>query len=76
MGKKRLSRELKPADLPQDADESLPEAPAVQRRRPSSKPVAGGAEHRAGVEREEEPQPRGEAPVREDPPRGQKPSGG
>jgi hypothetical protein len=71
MGKKRLSKELKPTEIPQDSDESLPEAVAVQRRRPTSKPSAGGAEHRSGIEREEERRPPGKGRVGKDPPRGQ-----
>jgi hypothetical protein len=75
MAKNRLSRELKPAEIPPDADESLPEAATFRRRSPDSKAVAGGAEHRAGAEQYEQAPPE-EVPEREDPPRGRKPSGG
>jgi hypothetical protein len=75
MAKKRLSEELKATEIPQDSDESLPQAVAVQRRRHTSEPSAAGAEHRSGVvEREEEPQPPGKGRASKDPPRGQ-PSG-
>lgn len=75
MAKNRLSRELKPTELPQDADERLSEATTVHRQPPDSKRVAGGAEHRAGVEQEDQASPteHEEAPKREDPPRGRKP---
>ena len=76
MGKDRLSRELGPREVPEDADESLPEAATVaDKGSPDSEPLAGGAEHRAGVEQEEPAPPPEEAPAREDPPRGRKPSG-
>jgi hypothetical protein len=83
MAKKSLSRELKQTEVPEDANETLPDAQAVHRRSPNSKRVAGGAEHRAGAEEiEEEVTPRrgavrklGAPPEREDPPRGHKPSG-
>jgi hypothetical protein len=79
----RLSRELKQTEIPEDANEALPEAGTAQRRSPDSKRVAGGAEHRAGAEEGEEEVPprrgaaakRGAATEREDPPKGHKPSG-
>jgi hypothetical protein len=75
MRKDRLSRELGPREVPEDADESLPEAATVSRRPPDSEPLASGSEHRAGVEHEELPPPPEAAPAPEDPPRGRKPSG-
>lgn len=75
MGNNRLSRELEPREVPENADESLPEAATVQRRSPESTPLAGGAEHRAGVEQEDPTPPLEVAPAREDPPRGRKPLG-
>jgi hypothetical protein len=72
MAKNPFSRELKPTEVPEDANESLPEASTIQRRSPDSKRLSGGAEHRAGAEEEDVAPP----PEREDPPRGQKPSGG
>jgi hypothetical protein len=75
MAKKRLSRELKPTEVPPDSDESLPEALTLARPRPSTKPAAGGAEHRSGVAHDDEPEPPGRGPEREDPPRGKQPSG-
>lgn len=80
MAKNSLSRELKQTEVPEDANESLPEAGTVQRRSPDSKRVAGGAEHRAGAEEEEVTPRRGAAAKagapkeREDPPKGHKPS--
>ena len=84
MAKNSLSRELKPTEVAEDANETLPEAGTTQRRSPDSKRLAGGAEHRAGAEEgdQEVPPPRGAASKpgasteREDPPRGNKPSGG
>ena len=84
MAKNSLSRELKPTEVAEDANETLPEAATTQRRSPDSKRLAGGAEHRAGAEEgdQEVPPPRGAASKlgasteREDPPRGKKPSGG
>ena len=76
MGKKRLYRELKPTEIPEDADESLTEAVTVRRRPHNSKAVAAGAEHRAGDEQEEQTRPSEETLPRDDPPRGRKPSGG
>jgi hypothetical protein len=83
MAKDSLSRELKQTEVAEDANETLPEAVTTQRRSPDSKRVAGGAEHRAGVEEGEgEAPPRrgaaakpGASTEREDPPRGHKPSG-
>ena len=43
MAKNTLSRELKQTEVPEDANENLPEAGTVQRRSPDSKRVAGGA---------------------------------
>lgn len=77
MATQRLSRELKPTEIPQDVDESLPEAPTVNRRPPDAKPSIGGAEDKAGDE-QYEPDPtraRESAPEIADPPRGQEPSG-
>jgi hypothetical protein len=76
MGKKKLSRELKPEEVPQEANENLPEARAVRRRSPNSKSVAGGAEHRSGVQEEEESTPPGRPPTPKLPPRESKPSRG
>jgi len=77
MAKYKLSRELKPTEVPAEANESLPEAISARRMSPDSKHVAGGAEHRAGVEEYEEvAMKRGAPPEPKDPPRGQKPSGG
>jgi hypothetical protein len=75
MRKKRLSRELESTEVPEDADESLPEATPVHRGTPDSI-LAGGAEHRAGVEQEEPHPPPEETITSEDPPRGRKSSGG
>jgi len=70
MAEQRLSRELKPTEIPQEVDESLPEAPTVNRRPPDAKPSVGGAEELAGNE-QYEPAPTGEeAPELADPPRG------
>jgi hypothetical protein len=70
MAENRLSRELGPGEVPQDVDESLPEAVTVARRPPDSGPLAGGAEHRAGVERGEPAPPPEGAPALKYPPRG------
>ncbi len=75
MTKQRLSRELKPTEIPQDVDESLPTAPTVNRRPPDARPSVSGAEDRAGDEQYEPAPTREEAPELADPPMGQEPSG-
>jgi hypothetical protein len=81
LGNDRLSRELGPSEVPEDANESLPLATTVARRPPYHEPLARGeslargSEDRAGVESEEPAPPRQGARVPEDPPRGPRPSG-
>lgn len=81
MGKDRLSRDLRPREVPEDANESLPLAATVAQRPPYSEPLARGeylargSEDRAGVESEEPAPPRQGAQVPEDPPLGRRPSG-
>jgi hypothetical protein len=75
MGEDRLSRELGPREVPEDANESLPLAATVPRRPPNSESLPRGSEDRAGVELEDPASPREGARVPEDPPRGRRPSG-
>ena len=75
MEKDRLSRELGPGEVPEDANDSLPLASTVAQRPPYPEPLARGSEDRAGVESEEPAPPRQGARVPEDSPRGRRPSG-
>jgi hypothetical protein len=81
VGKERLSRELGPTEVPEDANESLPLAATGPRRTPYSGSLSGGeslargSEDRAGVETEDPAPPREGARVPEDPPRGRRSSG-
>jgi hypothetical protein len=81
LGNDRLSRELGPSEVPDDANESLPLAVPVARRPQYPEALASGAslargsEDRPGVESEEPAPSRQGAQVPEDPPRGRRPSG-
>jgi hypothetical protein len=72
MATQRLSRELKPEEVPQHLGEGLQEAVTVAQPSPESKATAGGAEHKAGEEEyyEESQADLEPAPPRVDPPRG------
>lgn len=74
MADQKLSRALDPAEVPQEADESMPEARIVHRRPPDEKPRKAGAEDRSGDEHDEPSHTREVAPERDDPPKGQAPA--
>jgi hypothetical protein len=75
VGEDRLSRELGPREVPEDANESLPLAATGPRRASYSESLSRGSEDRSGVQQEVPAPPREGARVLEDPPRGRRPSG-
>jgi hypothetical protein len=75
MTQQRLSRKLEPTEIPQDVNESLPEALTVNRRPPDDKPSVSGTKELPGEEQYEPAPTREVTPELVDPPRGQKPSG-